>query len=367
MAIFSYKNRQLFLFSLFALVSIFLFPSSVYAESDPKIASVSANTTSTEKGAMVDYVFTMETTETLLAGATFSVFFTATDVVPQSIGYNFQATTFSSGTILGTAQAIAEYNYAFLTVTLSSELAPGSYSFTLGGVANPNADVSMYPTITSEMLAESNRYTVAENSITIGTGSTQVSGCQDVGEISGLEVKVFGTNASLSWDAYEEAVFYTLNWTTEEGELSGETVRGITDTNYLIEGLDPKTTYTIDLFADLATCVGAATATETIQTKKDVTKMLFAKPKVPRKKITQKSVLIRWKTSPVLSAITLQLFQGKKELAVYKNIDASDGKVLLKGLHAGTRYAIRMKATYITDETSKYSKKKKFRTLKNAS
>ena len=144
-------------------------PFAAQAADDPSISSVSVTPTSSAVGATETYTASFTTTATLSNGTTIYL-------------YGFEpggGETLSFANTVPTSSTVPPgFTYetsmedVVMNITLPGALAPGTWSFVLPDVINPSTDATMVFGVTTEVPGEDSNVTYADDSIIIGSGSS---------------------------------------------------------------------------------------------------------------------------------------------------------------------------------------------------
>lgn len=323
------------------------------ATDDARVTSITMTSQSdTTPAAAATYELTLVTSATITSNEV--VNFVVNDGLSVDQTFDFTNTTFTSSTISGTGSAVA-YSF-FYSITLSSDLAAGTHTITLTDVMNGPSDGSdFYWGANSVALAPNVAVTPDQTPFALGTVSGEPT------------LIVFGGNIAVSWAAREDAETYGVIISEDENNNDEEVIEVGEGLNYLLSDLDPETTYYIDVVAydsdgvqfPVAYLEGSTT------TEKSIKNTRYSKPTVPKSKIKSTAATVKWTVGDdvdYIDSFSVRLKKGKKTVATYNGIPSDKLQKKLKDLKIESTYTVQVRATYSTDETTKWSKAISFKT-----
>lgn len=348
----------------FALLICLVVPAIALA-SDSHIPAVSLTEISNQTpSASADYSVTFSTDFGIGAGGGMVIRFFPIDDAgtlgdSSTAGFDFSATTFTSSTITATGTAVSggtEYSLNF-----TNSVPAGEQSFTLSGIENSATEASYVMGLSVTMNPTSADFTTSDN---FEIATDPCSGIVTT-ELATLTADPFGTNVLvMRSDAVNgTASTYTLAYATSQEAIDNDTATSVdmtTATTATVQTLDPKTLYYVQVRAlDSNNCV-LEQSVVTATTEKTLATQRYVKPTV--KKIAKQSAVVKWTSDDYVSSYDLQLWSKNKLRKTFKNLTVlkrSLGKDVLK---PGKTYQVRVRATYDTAETTRWSKFSEFTT-----
>lgn len=343
---------------------------------DENIASIGAvAVTDSRASVQTSYGITMSlaSNNTLGANDTIAVLIGEKDGDPALSEFDFTDTVFGpaigiSGT--GEPMALGDSNNAYL-ITLDSAPTSINASFGLEDVLNGPDGCYILMLSTSAVINESADFTYSDF-FEIGNGL-----CFDEqAELIAYDVAAFGTNIGLSWEAQDDGNSgYYYKYTTIESDLSvdgppPDTLIGTftNNTSAVIQGLEENTTYYGNVSSvDEDNLPISGSETFTVTTGTEIAEQVFNKPKIKDKK--KRTYNVNWKTwkdsladneLDYVENLILQIKNKNKTKVIkkFKELSAANNskKIAKKYTQQNKIYWVRIKAKYITDETTKYSK-----------
>lgn len=339
-------------------------PLVSHAADDSRITSITMGTQSdSAAGASADYSLTLVTSSTIASGERVTFFVSEQGGGDaNSSGFDFSATTFVSPEIMGNG-AIVNSN-AFYGITLTGDLAAGTYDLQLSGVMNSTTEGSYVWAATSATeLGPDSGITFSTDAFTIGSGGGSDEGPGG----DGLTLLAFGTNIAVSWPAYSGAATYELMISLTEDIVGADAVSVGAATSYVYSDLEPNTTYYIAItgFDSNGGQVIVPYQTVSTTTAAALSSTRYTKPTVPKKKIKATTATVNWTVgddADYIDGFWLKLKLKNKTVKTYKNISADAMSKKLKKLKPGKNYSVQLRALYVTDEMTKWSKAVEFKT-----
>lgn len=340
-------------------IGLMVFPAATFAVDDTYISSVEVELASTEPSATTTAVFTIEAASEIPSSEVITVttFLENLSGNPFTTGFGFGGVAFSSDTLSGTYTSSEGGEVGY--ITLSQALSAGTHSFTLSSFVNTATEGSYEFFLTTESFGPS----------VAGTQSNtfEIAVCETGGEVTGVSKAPFGNNIYVTWDAFTGATSYTVQWSTTEDFADYDEAIDVTETAYTIENLTKATKYYVKVLANTDDCDAVATTT-TISGKtkaRVASKILYPKPRLG-KKIQDTEATVKWKNmSPAIASFTLKLVNAKgKVVTTVKDIPSTTLSHKFTELNPSTMYRVRIRATYVNDETSKFSRFTRFVTKK---
>lgn len=333
-------------------VSLLLAPLVSQAADDSRITSITMTSQSTTTpGALATYELTVVTSDTIFSDEELSFIVNNDGGVDQT--FDFTSTTFTSATIQGNGALPYTFAYA---ITMLGDLPAGTHTITLSGVKNGTTEGDLFQWgSNSTVIAPGGNTTLDLSAFSLGTASGEPT------------LVVFGQNIAVSWPADTNAVTYGLI-VSEDVSTGDDEVREIgEDLSYVVTDLAAETTYYIDVVSydsngdrlPISYLAGSTT------TEKPIAQTKYAKPTVSKSKIKSSTAKVQWTVGDAadyIDSFSVRLKKGKKTIATYNTISSEQLKKKLKNLNPDTKYTVQIRATYTTDETTKWSKAVDFRT-----
>lgn len=359
----SYLKKSLLL-SILVLCGLLIGLNSTLA-ADTNITSVVIDDiSSTEPGATATYQITFTSENTIGNGGGFELkMFPVSDGVigaSSTTVFNFGGSSFASNTVQADATAVNQNKE--LSVALTSTLSPGTYTFTIQNAANTLTEGQYALGLSSAINASDSQFTVTDSfTITTDPCSSIVTETLD-----GVDAIGFGTSINVSRGEYTstDVVLYTLAYATSQAAIdddTAETVDMTTNSSVILQDLEFSTTYYVQVRAlDANNCVVASSTVNADTDVQAISSQRYQQPTV--RKIRKRSALVKWSGDAIVSSYKMQLWKGKKKIKTFKQLTEKRKLITKKYLKPNTRYEVRVKAMFVSNETSRWSKFKKFQT-----
>ncbi|PIW37338.1 MAG: hypothetical protein COW24_00770 [Candidatus Kerfeldbacteria bacterium CG15_BIG_FIL_POST_REV_8_21_14_020_45_12] len=360
---------KLIRFAVISAALIFI-PTLTLATNDASISSAEITTPgSSTAGANASYTIGITPTTTFEDGDTVTMFAQEyPDGSPLTSGFDFTDTyALSAGCGDVTGSAASVNSGAGVSFTFGASHA-SQCIIGLGDVVN-SATSGCYTFIftTDASPSEGSDYTSISEPFAIGSGS-----CDAESDVALLDVAatVFGENIGIEWEPVDGASSYSVIYSTisedDAADPTSETnvVSSTTDTFKTLE-LEPSTTYywLVDAFDETGETVVAASATEETATTESISSQKASRPKILKKQRKSKKLTIKWDAPAAIAYVSkykMQVYKKSaskwKKIRTYKSIDSSKVKKVAKKLKSSTKYKIRMKVVYDTEDVSAWSK-----------
>lgn len=333
------------------------------AVGDQRLLSVDFSASSylprTTNGEYVTYTFDFATTEELHPEDPIWLYLLPEgNTDPTASGIDFTNAVVDFGNLQG-AEFISENNGTVGHIQILNSLPAGPIRLTVTQVLNPSIEGNYVAAVSTASTLSADRGYMASSTFEITDGVD----CS-IQEIDHFTSFSFGNVISTIWNAFTDATGYTIAWWPTADDTAEQTATLSSETSYLITGLETNTAYSVQLIAGTALCELAAQASTTATTDtQTITDQEYAAPRVPRAKRKQKQVTVEWNTDEGVSSYTLQLFNAAQQVQrTMADIPSSTTARVMKKLHPGKKYFVRLSATYSNDESTQFSSFVAFRT-----
>ncbi|MBI4407013.1 MAG: hypothetical protein HY565_00750 [Candidatus Kerfeldbacteria bacterium] len=274
-------------------------------------------------------------------------------------GFNFASTTITSDSLpSGTTVTLSAGTE--LMITLNSTVSTGTYSITLHDVQNSATEGNYKIGMASMVTTTDDDFTKSDAFSIITDPCSTITTV----ELTDVAASSFGTNASVTrGESDTAATSYLLAYATSQTDIDNDTASTVdmtTITETIVEDLTAQTLYYFQVSAlDANNCVLARTSVSAT-TERAITDRRYTKPTV--NKITKRTAVAHWIADDFVDTYDVQLWSKTKLLKRFNNLTTLKKTLTKKYLQSGKTYKVRVRADYTTEETTRWSKFKKFTT-----